>query len=676
MADQLEIAAHGITAILGTWLGLTVAVRARRLPAARVFGLLTLFLVAWSVAVIVQRISPNAVVDRVANGFEELGAFLVIAGTPHIAAALSAEGPWTRLQRIVVVAGYVLALLMALPAVVYPAAKWAITPPHFEAFGIPGEAFGWAWIVARMIMFGFALAWLIAALRGADEDVARQRQLKVALATVGLGAAGGVLRFTPPLSDSDPWIGVSLVTAAVVMAAYAVFAQRIFFSADVAARTFRWSVVAGLVVTGFVVVVVVLDRGARDLLAVDLPIVTTMVLVATIALFEPVSERIRRWVSGRSGGTEREIAYERLLRALGDPLLANQDPTHALEPALARLARAFRLTGAVLTDTVGAPRAAHGDFDDESPLALRLPLVANGTTYGEVVFGPKRSGLPYASDEVEVLRLASSYLAGTLRLAETQHTQAAALVSLSGQRRRLADTRTELQAALAEAGARQATGLYVFALGPMRAERGGEGVRHWGGAKAGTRQAEGMFAFLFDRGERGVAKDEIIELIWPDVDLERADLAFHRTLGGLRTTLDPARPGGNRGTAIVFHNDRYRLDPSLVAWSDVAAFEEAMAAASAASDPDEAMGHLERARSVYRGEYLDDCPFYGDSAQVEERRELLRGRFVDLLLALGERYEARGDRPAAASSFRQARLVNGQDLPPADEALARLGAAV
>jgi DNA-binding SARP family transcriptional activator len=459
------------------------------------------------------------------------------------------------------------------------------------------------------------------------------------------------------------------------MAAYAVFAQRIFFSADVAARTFRWSVVAGLLITGFVVVVVGLDRGARDLLAVDLPIVTTMVLVATIALFEPVSDRIRRWVSGRSGGSEREIAYERLLRALGDPLLSNQDPTHALEPALARLARAFRLNGAVLTDTIGAPRAAHGEFDEDSPLALRLPLVADGTVYGEVVFGPKRSGLPYASDEVEVLRLASHYLAGTLRLAETQHTQAAALVSLSGQRRQLADTRSELQAALVGTGARQATGLYVFALGPMRAERGGEGVRQWGGAKAGTRQAEGMFAFLFDRGERGVAKDEIIELIWPDVDLERADLAFHRTLGGLRTTLEPARPGGDRGTAIVFHNDRYRLDPSLVAWSDVAAFEEAMSAASAASDPDEPLRHLERARSLYRGEYLDDCPFYGDSAYVEERRDLLRGRFVDLLMALGERYEARGDRPAAAACFRQARLVNGEELVPADEALARLGAA-
>jgi two-component SAPR family response regulator len=99
-----------------------------------------------------------------------------------------------------------------------------------------------------------------------------------------------------------------------------------------------------------------------------------------------------------------------------------------------------------------------------------------------------------------------------------------------------------------------------------------------------------------------------------------------------------------------------------------------MAAATGANDPNDALSHLERARSLYRGDYLDDCPFYGDSAQAEERREQLRDRCVDLLLALGERYEERGDRPAAAASFRQARSISGGTFPPADAALTRIGA--
>jgi two-component SAPR family response regulator len=228
-----------------------------------------------------------------------------------------------------------------------------------------------------------------------------------------------------------------------------------------------------------------------------------------------------------------------------------------------------------------------------------------------------------------------------------------------------------LQEALIEA--EQDAGLQVFALGPLRVERNGAPVQSWGGAKAGTRHAEGLFAFLFDRGERGVTKDEVTELIWPDIDLRRADLAFHRTLGGLRSTLEPGRRGASRGDAITFHNDRYRLAPEVLAWTDIGAFEEAMAA-SGTADRDEAVRWMEQARTLYRGDYLDDCPFYGDSAQVEERRAVLRGRYVDLLIALGESYELRGDRPAAAASFRQARSVSGEDLPRADAALARLAA--
>jgi two-component SAPR family response regulator len=46
----------------------------------------------------------------------------------------------------------------------------------------------------------------------------------------------------------------------------------------------------------------------------------------------------------------------------------------------------------------------------------------------------------------------------------------------------------------------------------------GTPIERWGGDKAGSRQAQGLFAFLYDRGERGVAKDEVLELIWPDAD--------------------------------------------------------------------------------------------------------------------------------------------------------------
>jgi DNA-binding SARP family transcriptional activator len=245
------------------------------------------------------------------------------------------------------------------------------------------------------------------------------------------------------------------------------------------------------------------------------------------------------------------------------------------------------------------------------------------------------------------------------------------LASLAEARAAVESQATELHAALTEHRDGSA-GLRVAALGPLRVEREGVPVERWGGDKAGTRQAQALFAFLFDRGERGVAKDEALELLWPDTELERADLAFHRTLGGLRATLDPGRAGGS-SAVIRFVNDRYRLNAAAVTWSDVGAFLAALDAAAVTEDPREQARLMDEARRLYRGDYLDDCPFYGDSAFVEDRRTLLRDRYVDLVVALGERYESAGDRLSAAAAFREAMQRAPEGCPPAAAGLARMG---
>ncbi|MGH2429473.1 MAG: histidine kinase N-terminal 7TM domain-containing protein [Candidatus Limnocylindria bacterium] len=669
--EQLEIVAQGMTAVLATWLGLTVAVRAPRQPGSRAFTFLTLLLVIWSVSVVVQRLTADQALERPLNAVEVAAAFLLPPAVLHVAMAITAQTRRSSLRLALLVAFYAVSGTLAAISVVDPALEPRVASPHLELAGIPGEAIGWAWIVIRLVIFAAALVWIGAAIGATGPDVARRRQLLVTFATVFVGVAGATARIVPPISDTDPWIGVSLITVAVVLASYAVFAQGLFFTADVAGRAFRYSVAVGLIVTAYVALLVALDRGARDLLAIELPLLSTLALVVTIALFDPISARLRAWLAGE----ETDRAYERLLRALGDSIFTAQRPEHAIDPALARLTRTFSLTGAEAIDGAGERMARHGTIPD-SPLVLRLPLRSEGEDYGWVAFGPKRSMLPFTPHERELLSLVAGYLGASLRLGERQDEQAEALQSLTAERTAVATTGTALHEALSDAPAATAVrGLHVFALGPLRVQRGGDLIRQWGGEKAGTRQAEAMFAFLYDRGERGVAKDEAIELIWPDVDLDRADLAFHRTLGGLRRTLQPERRRADGGGPVIFHNDRYRLDPSIVAWSDADAFVGRMTDAGASADPDEALHALHEARALYRGDYLDDCPFYGDSSFVEDRREMLRTRYVDLLLAIGERQEARGDRASAAAAFREARLAAGDDCPPADAGLARLGVA-
>jgi two-component SAPR family response regulator len=203
----------------------------------------------------------------------------------------------------------------------------------------------------------------------------------------------------------------------------------------------------------------------------------------------------------------------------------------------------------------------------------------------------------------------------------------------------------------------------------MIVERRGTSVKRWGGDKAGSRQAQALFAFLFDRGPLGIAKDEVTELIWPDLSIRRGDLAFHRTLGGLRSVLDE---GSSDSGSIVFESGRYRLASDVVAWSDVDMFETLLATAMRNAGTD-AISVLEEARRLYRGDLLDDCPFYGDSAFVEERRADLRRRFEDLLVELGDRYAEAGDVALADERYRQALSVN-RDSARAMTGLERLAA--
>jgi DNA-binding SARP family transcriptional activator len=661
--QQLEVAAHSLIAVLGLWLGLTVFIRSRTLP-ARIFTFLSLSLVVWSSAIILQRLSSSIPAVEIGHAFEEIAGALIVPATAHLSLAIASEGHPSGTRRRIIGVLYVVSVLFALPGVVNPSLPVSLAEPNFSLGPIPGIAFGWGWVASRLGTLIIGAGWLLEAFQSTPQADPRRRQLGVTLATVVVAGVGGAIRFLPVVGDTDPWIGISLVAVAMVLAAAAVLPAGVFFAPDVAGKAFWTSIGLGLGLFLLVGALVAVDTASRAVLGLDLPLLTALALVVTIAIYEPAARWLRASLRDRS---PREMARDRLLRALGLSTLTAQAADAGVQPALTRLTRALDLTGAIVARPDGTVAASEGDTPDPA-VALRRPLVADEEDVGELRIGPTRSGQPLSTRDEELVRLSTIYLAAALRTGSREDEQAMALHDLTEDRAQLDSTASSLHVALLQRAAAR-PGLHVFALGTLRVERGDDRIQRWGGEKAGTRQAQALFAFLFDRGERGVAKDEALELIWPDTDLERADLAFHRTLGGLRHTLDPDGRAGRQ--VIRFYNDRYRLDPSLIDWSDVGAFLARLDEARGSSDRAEALRLLEQARTLYRGEYLDDCPFYGDSAHVEDRRDALRGRCVDLLLTLGEGYEATGDRVSAAAAYRDA-LAMTEDCPPAAAGLNRL----
>lgn len=660
---RLEVAAHSLTAVLGLWVGLTVATRSAGSPSTRVFALLALALAAWSTAVIVQRLPTLDEARRVAHAIEEVMAALAIAGTAHFSLSIATEGLPGRRQLAVVWAVYAANIGFALPGVIDPGAPVGLAPPHLALGPIPGLALGLAWVGVRLASLGLGVWWLLRATRRAESGSLRERQLRATLVTIGAGGLGASLRFLPGVGEADAWIGVSFVTLSIVLATYAVLSAGIFFGPAVAGRAFTTSILGGLVLFAVVGGLFAVEAASQAATGIDLPLFTALALVVAAAVYEPVAAWLReRFADGSAGHAGRD----RVLRAVGAPGQLVRPAEAGVGPALARLAAAIEVDGLAVVRPDGSRIASHGDGAARASM-LPVPLLVDGQVLGELRVGRRRDGTAIRPRDEELVRLSAAYVAAAVRTGMAEAAQADSLVELALERAAVEQQATELHAALV-AHDEAPSPLVVHALGPMRVERDGQAISRWGGDKAGSRQAQGLFAFLFDRGDRGVAKDEVLELIWPDTDLDRADLAFHRTMVGLRRTLDP-RGGGRTSGAIRFSNDRYRLDPALIGWSDVAAFEERVAAARAAGlagpagpDPATRIRSLEEARALVRGEYLDDCPFYGDSALVEPRRDALRRAHRDVLTALAEAYAAAGDRLASMAADRDADAID-TDLP-------------
>ena len=121
-----------------------------------------------------------------------------------------------------------------------------------------------------------------------------------------------------------------------------------------------------------------------------------------------------------------------------------------------------------------------------------------------------------------------------------------------------------------------------------------------------------LLCYLAVRGE--ARRDEVVDLLWRDVDEDKARNAFRQALHRLRSAL---------GDYVIPHDrDRLRLSPSAQLTIDVVEFELHARAR-----------RLDRAVALYGGDFLESTelaepPF---DHWVEQERNRLRAQFRQLL---------------------------------------------
>lgn len=188
--------------------------------------------------------------------------------------------------------------------------------------------------------------------------------------------------------------------------------------------------------------------------------------------------------------------------------------------------------------------------------------------------------------------------------------------------------------------------LRVRTLGAFRVWRGAHELeaRDWQRDKA--RQ---LFQLLVARRGRWMQRDEICDLLWPQLDPGAAGRDFKVALNALNRALEPARPAEAPTTFVARDGSAYMLRPEADLWVDGEAFEAGVAAALALLDAGAAHGAdaLAEALALYAGPYLPDT-IYDDWATPErERLQALYLRAADRL---------------AAALLAQGRLAEAADL--------------
>ena len=159
---------------------------------------------------------------------------------------------------------------------------------------------------------------------------------------------------------------------------------------------------------------------------------------------------------------------------------------------------------------------------------------------------------------------------------------------------------------------------------------------HVDGVEYGTdrRKTVALLAYLIETG-RAQSREHLADLFWPDYPRES-------TLAYLRRTLWELNSGLGKGS-IQADRARVGFDLSAGAEIDTVLFRREKSAAEVSDDP---IPGLEKARHLYRGDFLADF-YLQDAAEFEDWQRLqaenYRREYAEVLEQLAERSSAQGD---------------------------------
>lgn len=188
--------------------------------------------------------------------------------------------------------------------------------------------------------------------------------------------------------------------------------------------------------------------------------------------------------------------------------------------------------------------------------------------------------------------------------------------------------------------------LRIYLLGQFRIER--KSGNEWVAVDSRTwhrRRARALLGCLLSSPGRRLGREQVMELLWPDLDIDVAANRLNGAVHELRQILEPeiARPAASR--MLRLEREILELADSTQIWVDAERFEHLLKEAYATIELKQVEHLLEEATSLYKGSYLLEELY---SEWASPRRDALQRAWVGLLLNLAN---LRAEQGAYASAI-------------------------
>jgi DNA-binding SARP family transcriptional activator len=194
----------------------------------------------------------------------------------------------------------------------------------------------------------------------------------------------------------------------------------------------------------------------------------------------------------------------------------------------------------------------------------------------------------------------------------------------------------------------EAVGLRLFCLGPFEVHLGSEPIPQRRNGKG-----RAILKFLAAHPSQPVARDVLLEALWPEEDPEVANNRLRVAMHHLRRVYAGSDGDGDQGDVVIFREGCYMFNPAMPVWTDVEAFDAAWKAGARierAGDLLRAVPFYESAERLYRGDYFEEESF---EDWMLVRREGLKETYLRILDKLSHFWLERGEIDSAIDGWKK-----------------------